>query len=33
MGGCNGSLQEKAFDYYSNSNYPMTEDQYKYKGK
>lgn len=33
MGGCDGSLQEKAFDYYAQPNYPMTEVTYVYKGK
>lgn len=34
FGGCNGSLQEKAFDYYGNKNqYPMTEAAYPYKGR
>lgn len=33
LGGCDGSLQEKAFDYYAQPNYPMTEVTYVYKGK
>lgn len=33
LGGCNGSLQEKAFDYYADSHYPQTEETYPYKGK
>ncbi len=32
LGGCNGSLQEKAFDYYAKPRYPMTEVEYAYKG-
>lgn len=32
MGGCQGSTQEKAFDYYAKPNYPHTEESYPYKG-
>lgn len=33
MGGCNGSTQEKAFDYLAAPHYPYTEESYPYTDK